>query len=290
MDFRRREDIENMIKLGKTQNLQVARHSDFGVYLFDPDASREDQILLPKGQVPEGLDVDDRISVFVYKDSEDRFIATTATPALELGQVALLPVVQVTKIGAFLHWGLSKDLLLPFKEQTKEVEQDEEVLVALYVDKSNRLCATMKVYDFLSTNSPYKKEDMVTGRVYETSGNFGVFLAVDNQYSALIPKQEVFKTLYPGMEITARVTNVREDGKLTLSLREKSFIQMDEDAKVIYERLCNSPKRMLPFHDKTDAEIIKKEFHLSKNAFKRAIGRLMKEDKIRIEKDGIYLL
>lgn len=279
-----------MIKLGKTQNLQVARRSDFGVYLFDPDSSREDQILLPKGQVPEGLDVDDRISVFVYKDSEDRFIATTATPALELGEVALLPVAQVTKIGAFLRWGLSKDLLLPFKEQTKEVEQDEEVLVALYVDKSNRLCATMKVYDFLSTNSPYKKEDMVTGRVYETSGNFGVFLAVDNQYSALIPKQEVFKTLHPGMEITARVTNVREDGKLTLSLREKSFIQMDEDAKVIYERLCNSPKRMLPFHDKTDAEIIKKEFHLSKNAFKRAIGRLMKEDKIRIEKDGIYLL
>lgn len=279
-----------MIKLGKTQNLQVARRSDFGVYLFDPDSSREDQILLPKGQVPEGLDVDDRISVFVYKDSEDRFIATTATPALELGEVALLPVAQVTKIGAFLRWGLSKDLLLPFKEQTKEVEQDEEVLVALYVDKSNRLCATMKVYDFLSTNSPYKKEDMVTGRVYETSGNFGVFLAVDNQYSALIPKQEVFKTLHPGMEITARVTNVREDGKLTLSLREKSFIQMDKDAKVIYECLCNSPKRMLPFHDKTDAEIIKKEFHLSKNAFKRAIGRLMKEDKIRIEKDGIYLL
>lgn len=278
-----------MIKLGKTQTLQVARRSDFGVYLFDPAASREDQILLPKGQVPEGLDVDDTVSVFVYKDSEDRFIATTATPALELGQVALLPVAQVTKIGAFLQWGLSKDLLLPFKEQTKEVEQGEEVLVALYVDKSNRLCATMKIYDFLSTDSPYKKEDMVTGRVYETGGNFGVFLAVDNKYSALIPKQEVFEPLYPGMDVTARVSNVRDDGKLTLSLREKSFIQMDDDAKVIYDRLSNSPKGMLPFHDKTNPEIIKKEFHLSKNAFKRAIGRLMKEGKIRIEKDGIYL-
>ncbi|MCI8408540.1 MAG: RNA-binding protein [Lachnospiraceae bacterium] len=279
-----------MIKLGKTQTLQVARHSDFGVYLFDPNASREDQILLPKGQVPKGLDIDDTISVFVYKDSEDRFVATTAAPALELGQVALLPVAQVTKIGAFLRWGLLKDLLLPFKEQTKELEQDEEVLVALYVDKSNRLCATMKIYDFLSTGSPYKKEDMVTGRVYETSDNFGVFVAVDNQYSALIPKQEVFKPLYPGMEIMARVSNVREDGKLTLSLREKSFIQMDEDAKIIYERLSASPKGMLPFHDKSNAEIIKREFHLSKNAFKRAIGRLMKEGKIRIEKDGIYLL
>lgn len=279
-----------MIKLGKTQNLQVARHSDFGVYLFDPKASREDQILLPKGQVPDRLDVDDIISVFVYKDSEDRFIATTTAPALELGQVALLPVAEVTKIGAFLRWGLSKDLLLPFKEQTKELKQDEEVLVALYVDKSNRLCATMKVYDFLSTDSPYKKDDMVTGRVYETSNNFGTFLAVDNQYSALIPKQELFKPLYPGMEVTARVSNVREDGKLTLSLREKSFIQMDADAKIIYERLSASSKGMLPFHDKTDAKIIKQEFQLSKNAFKRAIGRLMKEGKIRIEKDGIYLL
>lgn len=278
-----------MIKLGKTQTLQVARHSNFGVYLFDPDSSREDQILLPKGQVPEGLDVDDRISVFVYKDSEDRYIATTVTPALELGQVALLPVAQITKIGAFLQWGLTKDLLLPFKEQTKEVSPGEEVLVALYTDKSNRLCATMKIYDFLSTDSPYKKEDMVTGRVYEIINNFGAFLAVDNQYSALIPRQELFKPLYPGMEVTARVSNIREDGKLTLSLREKSFIQMDADAKMIYERLSKSPKGMLPFHDKTDSEIIKREFHLSKNSFKRAIGRLMKEGKIRIEKDGIYL-
>lgn len=279
-----------MIKLGKTQNLQVARRSDFGVYLFDPDASREDQILLPKGQVPEHLDIDDQISVFVYKDSEDRLIATTATPSLELGQVALLPVAQVTKIGAFLEWGLTKDLLLPFKEQTKEVEAGEKILVALYVDKSNRLCATMKIYDFLSTDSPYKKDDIVSGCVYETSGNFGVFVAVDNQYSALIPKQQVFRPLQPGAHITARVTNVRDDGKLTLSLREKSFLQMDKDSKIIYERLCNSPKGMLPFHDKTDSEVIKREFQLSKNAFKRAIGRLFKEGKIRIEKDGIYLV
>lgn len=279
-----------MIKLGKTQTLQVARHSDFGVYLFDSNSSREDQILLPKGQVPEGLDVDDKISVFVYKDTKDRFIATTETPALELGEVALLTVEQVTEIGAFLQWGLLKDLLLPFKEQTKEVKAGEEVLVALYVDKTNRLCATMKLYDFLSTNSPYKRGDTVQARVYEINNSFGVFLAVDNQYSALIPKQQVFQPLIPGMEVTARVNQLRDDGKLTLCLQEKSFIQMDEDAKNIYDRLSNSPKGMLPFHDKTDPEIIKREFHISKNAFKRAIGRLMKEKKIRIEKDGIYLI
>ncbi|MBQ3601965.1 MAG: S1 RNA-binding domain-containing protein [Lachnospiraceae bacterium] len=278
-----------MIKLGKTQTLQVARRSDFGVYLYDPSASREDQVLLPKGQVPSDLEIGDSISVFIYKDSEDRFIATTATPDIELGQVRLLTVAETTPIGAFLQWGLTKDLLLPFKEQTKSLTVGEQILVALYVDKSNRLCATMKIYDYLETNSSYQKDDTVTGTVYELSDNFGVFVAIDNKYSALIPKQQVFKKFVPGDIITGRVTNVREDGKLTLSLREKSFLQMDDDASLIYDKLLASKKGMLPFHDKTDAEIIKREFQLSKNAFKRAIGRLMKEGKIRIEKDGIYL-
>ena len=278
-----------MIKLGKTQTLEIARRSDFGVYLFAPDGSREDQVLLPKGQVPEDITVGDKIDVFIYKDSEDRFIATTTSPALELGQIALLRVIQTTAIGAFLDWGLAKDLLLPFKEQTKEVQEGDEILVALYTDKSNRLCATMKIYDFLRTDSPYQKDEDVSGHVYELSDNFGVFVAVDDIYSALIPKQEVFKTYTPGEKINARVRNVREDGKLTLSVRQKTFLQMDDDSKMIYDRLSASPKGMLPFHDKTDSEIIKREFHLSKNAFKRAIGKLMKEGKIRIEKDGIYL-
>ena len=278
-----------MIKLGKTQLLQVARRSDFGVYLYDPTASREDQVLLPKGQVPSDLEIEDSISVFIYKDSEDRFIATTATPAIELGQVRLLTVAETTAIGAFLQWGLTKDLLLPFKEQTKSLNPGDQILVALYIDKSNRLCATMKIYDYLESNSPYKKDDMVTGMVYELSDNFGVFVAVDNKYSALIPKQQVFKKFKHGDTVTGRVTNVRDDGKLTISLREKSFLQMDDDANAIYEAILASKNGMLPFHDKTDSEIIKREFQLSKNAFKRAIGRLMKDGKIRIEKDGIYL-
>ena len=279
-----------MIKLGKTQTLTVARKTDFGVYLFDDYGSREDQVLLPKSQVPATMEVDDEIDVFIYKDSEDRIIATTTIPALEIGQVASLKVVQNTKIGAFLDWGLQKDLLLPFKEQTKTVKEGEEILVALYIDKSNRLCATKKIYDFLDTDAPYKKDDYVFGTVYELSDNFGVFVAVDNKYSALLPKQEVFETYTPGDRIEARVRDVRKDGKLTLSAREKTFIQMDQDSQFIYERLTSTHTGMLPFHDKTDSEIIKREFHMSKNAFKRAIGRLMKEGRIRIEKDGIYLI
>ncbi len=278
-----------MIKLGKQQTLTAARKSDFGMYLYDANSSREDQVLLPKGQVPTDMSIGDEISVFIYKDSEDRLIATTTTPALTLGEIALLPVVQTTNIGAFLDWGLAKDLFLPFKEQTRALKEGDKILVGLYTDKSNRLCATMKIYDFLDIDSPYKKDDTVYGHVYELSDNFGVFIAVDDRYSALLPKQEVYDTFKPGDSICARVRSVREDGKLTLSIREKSFVQMDADAQFIYERLTSSHKGMLPFHDKTDAEIIKREFHLSKNAFKRAIGRLMKEGKIRIEKDGIYL-
>lgn len=278
-----------MIKLGKTQTLQVARRSDFGVYLFDENSSREDQVLLPKGQVPDELQVGDNIEVFIYKDSEDRFIATTATPALELGEIALLPVVQTTSIGAFLNWGLAKDLLLPFKEQTKTVYEGDQVLVALYTDKSNRLCATMKIYEYLSSDAPYQKDDSVCGHVYELSNNFGVFVAVDDKYSALLPKQEVFKNFSPGDEIRARVRDVRPDGKLTLTVREKVAVQINTDSQLIYERLIESQKQMLPFHDKTDAEVIKREFGLSKNAFKRAIGHLMKEGKITISNDGIYL-
>lgn len=279
-----------MIKLGKTQTLTVARKSDFGVYLYDVNGSKEDQVLLPKGQVPKGTDIGDELSVFIYKDSEDRIIATTDTPVLQLGQIALLPVIQTTSIGAFLDWGLAKDLFLPFKEQTKPVSQGDQILVALYIDKSDRLCATMKIYDFLETTSPYKKDDYVTGHVYELSQNFGVFVAIDDRYSALLPKQEQYARYQPGDVIEARVRQVRPDGKLTLTTREKAFIQMDDDAQFIYERLTSSHTGMLPFHDKTDAEVIKKEFHLSKNAFKRAIGHLLKEGRIRIEKDGIYLV
>ena len=277
-----------MIKLGKTQTLTVARKTDFGVYLFDDYGSREDQVLLPKSQVPATMEVDDEIDVFIYKDSEDRIIATTTIPALEIGQVASLKVVQNTKIGAFLDWGLQKDLLLPFKEQTTKVKPGDECLVALYIDKSERLCATMKVYQYLKKGAPYQKDDQVEGIVYEVSENFGTFVAIDNQYSALIPKREGNPGLHVGDRVHARVTEVKPDGKISLSVREKAFLQMDKDALMIMKRLEKCGGK-LPFNDKADAELIKEEFGLSKNAFKRAVGRLYKERKIEILENGIKL-
>lgn len=265
------------MELGKKQMLTVVKKVEFGVYL----GTEKEKVLLPRKQVPEGIEPGDPVEVFLYKDSSDRLIATTNEPKLTLGETAVLKVAQVGKFGAFLDWGLEKDLFLPFKEQTAKIKAGDECVVALYVDKSQRLCATMKVYKYLRTDSPYKKDDRVEGIVYDSSDNFGMFVAVDGKYSALVPRREVPRELKVGQRIQARVTEVKPDGKLNLSVREKAFIQMDQDALMVLERI-EQYGGALPFNDKADAEVIKKEFGLSKNAFKRAVGHLYKERKIRI--------
>lgn len=270
--------------LGKKVRLMIVKEVEFGVYL----GNKEEKVLLPKKQVPRGLEAGDPVEVFLYKDSSDRLIATTNEPKLTLGELAVLKVVDVGKIGAFLDWGLEKDLLLPFREQTAKVRKGDEVLAALYVDKSGRLCATMKVYEKLRQDAPYQKDDQVEGIVYDTSDNFGVFVAVDDCYSALIPKREAFGSLRVGERVHARVIKVREDGKLDLAVREKAFLQMDADAQMIMERMEASGGK-LPFTDKADPELIKRELGLSKNAFKRAVGRLLKSGKIEIREKSIEI-
>lgn len=277
------------IQLGKTQELIVVKTTDFGVYLNTPGGADSEKILLPKSQVPKGTQIKDALTVFVYKDSEDRPIATMLEPDIELGQVARLKVTDVTRIGAFLEWGLTKDLLLPFKEQLYEVKKGDAVLVTLYLDKSDRLCASMHVYDHLQNDSSYQKDDEVFGRVYEISENFGVFVAVDDKYSALIPKKEVFEKYRINQPVYARVAQVMEDGRLTLSVKKKIPEQMNEDAEYIFECLQDADG-FLPYHDKSDPEDIKQTFHMSKNAYKRAIGHLMKAGRITISSDGIRLV
>lgn len=274
-----------MMKLGKQQVLTVVKKVDFGVYL----GSDEERVLLPKKQVPEGIELGDPIEVFLYKDSFDRLIATTNKPKIELGELAVLDVADTNKFGAFLDWGLEKDLFLPFKQQTTKVQKGDQCLVSLYIDKSQRLCATMKVYDLLRTDSPYHKDDMVEGIIYDSSDEFGVFVAVDNQYSALIPKKECFGILRVGNRIKARVTAVKADGKLDLSMKDKIPMQMDKDAELLLQYL-ETHDGIIPFTDKADPELIKKEFRMSKNAFKRAIGRLLKENKVKITQKNIAIL
>lgn len=271
----------DMIKLGEKQTLTIVKKVEFGVYLAVSKGDALDRILLPAKQVPAGMEIGDEIEVFVYRDSQDRMIATTATPKLVMGQVAELTVSQVTKFGAFLDWGLEKDLMLPYKQQLFKVRQGDKVLVSLYIDKSGRLCATMNVYRNLRADSPYKKDDQVIGRVYTVSEEFGAFVAVDNLYSALIPKKEMYGQVRVGEDITARVSEVKPDGRLTLSIRQKAYLQMEKDAEIVLS-IIDSYDGVLPFHDKVSPEIIKRETGMSKNEFKRAVGNLLKAGKIEI--------
>ena len=275
-----------MIRLGEKQEMVIVKEGEFGVYLAVSREEADERVLLPKRQVPEGAKLGDTVLVFIYRDSRDRMIATVREPKLQLGQVAELTVAQLGRIGAFLDWGLEKDLLLPFKQQRGKVEQGDRVLVSLYIDKSDRLCATMNVYDNLRTDSPYSREDKVTGRVYEMSENFGAFVAVDNLYSALIPRKELYGEVELGKDVTARVIQVREDGKLTLSIRDKAYLQMDKDAELILS-LMEEKGGFLPFTDKASPERIQQETGMSKNEFKRAVGRLLKERKIEIREYSI---
>lgn len=276
-----------MFQLGRKQELVVVKTVDFGVYLGeDQNAGMDERVLLPKKQVPENCNIGDKIEVFLYKDSKDRLIATVNIPKLMVGEVGFLKVSQVTKIGAFLDWGLEKDILLPYKEQTRKVREGEEVLAALYIDKSSRLAATMNVYEYLRKDSKYKKDDIVTGMIYQTSDNFGVFVAVDNIYSALIPRKEVVGELRIGDTVQARVTGVKPDGKLDLSIREKAYLQIEKDAVKILQ-IIDSFDGVLPFTDRANPEVIKRETQMSKNEFKRAIGNLLKNGKIEIKENCI---
>ena len=273
--------------LGRTLRLYVTKQTKNGIYLSSYEYP-ELNVLLPNNQVPDAIERGDILSVFLYKDSQDRLIATTSVPFISLGKIARLTVTNVTQIGAFLDWGLAKDLFLPFKEQTHRVKKGEEVLVALYIDKSNRLCATMHIYDYLSAEGDFTEGGHVDGTVYEILDAFGAFVAVEDKYSALIPHNEMNREIRVGDKVHARIKEIREDGKLTLSLQEKLPVQMGVDAEKVLERLT-AADGFLPFHDKTSPEIIKREFSISKNAFKRAIGRLMKEGKIDILPEGIRL-
>ncbi len=274
-----------MIELGKVQNLEVFKITDFGIYVGE---TKEERVLVPKKQVPEGTKLGDKLDVFIYKDSSDRLIATTSIPYISLGQVGKLAIKEVTKIGAFADWGLEKDLFIPFREQTCEVVEGNSYLVALYIDKSERLAGTMRVYNYMKTTDKYKEGDDVAGTVYEVK-DLGAFVAVDNQYFGLIPKKEVHSNTKVGDVIKSRVTKLREDGKLDLSAVKPAYLQMGDDVEKILEILKDMGGK-LPYNDRAPVEVIDRDFGMSKSAFKRAIGRLYKERRVVINDDSIELV
>jgi len=276
-----------MIKLGKIQELIIKRFASVGAYLNEEDGKDED-ILLPKSQVPEGAKIGDAIKVMIYRDSKDRIIATVKEPLGQVGEIKKLMVVSSSKIGHFMDWGLEKDIFLPFSETVGSVDKFKSYLVALYLDKSNRIAATMRVKEYLSTDSPYKENDKAVGTIYSINRDIGVFVAVDNKYDGLIQKKNMFGVYEMGDEIEVRINKVHEDGKLDLSLRERGYIQMEEDSQAILTKL-KFVGGVLNLTDKSHPNEIKKELQMSKSGFKRAIGKLYKEGIIEITDNGINL-
>ena len=280
------------MRLGEWQTLLVSRSVPFGFYLCDIKDFGErgaKEVLLPGGEIPDETRIGKEVQVFLYKDSEDRPVATTKRPVLEAGGLALLKVSEVAKTGAFLDWGLPKDLFLPFREQTCRVKAGDSCLVTMYLDKSNRLCASMRVHDILSTDSPYGKDDEVTGTAFDRNPKYGLFVAVDNRFSALVPAQEDTANVRIGEAVKGRVTKVRPDGRLCLSLRHKAYLQIEEDAKAILLELERRGGSM-PFTDQNTPEEIRSEFHMSKAAFKRAAGHLLKQKAVEYRGGNMILL
>ena len=301
--YRKEKDME----LGKINIIKVARMTPHGAYITDTDDAESantngisepghargtisGEVLLPKGEMTARLDKGDITECFIYLDSEDRPVATMKRPLITLGETAILTCLEVTELGTFLDWGLKKDLFLPYREQTKRPGKGSKVLVALYIDKSGRLCATMKLYKYLRNDSPYKTGDRVLGRIYETGRDEGAHVAVDGVYRALIPKKDLVTDVNIGDEIRLRVARVLPDGKLVLAMRDPSHIQIYADCELILGRLEAAPGGFLPVHDKTDTDVIRRVFGMSKNSFKRAVGHLMKEGKITQDQSGIKLI
>lgn len=279
-----------MIKLGEIQELEVAKKTEIGVYLKSQDTDKpKDWVLLPKKQVPSGTNIGDKIKVFIYRDSDDRIIATVKRPKIVMGEIAALKVVEKSRIGAFLDWGLEKDLFLPFKEQVGDIRLNGKYLVGLYIDKSDRLCATMNLFKVLRTDSPYKVNDTVTGTVFSLKRGLGAMVAVEGKYLGLIHEGELLKPLRPGQTVKVRVSNIKEDGKLDLSLKDAPKLQIDKDGEKILKILIKN-KGFLPLNDDSRPEDINRMLNMSKSSFKKAVGRLMKKRLVVMTYEGIEML
>lgn len=275
-----------MIALGTLNTLTVKKQVKFGYYL---DGLSWGEILLPNNVAPANLEVGQELSVFLYLDSEDQLIATTERPRIMVGQVAMLPVVATTKVGAFLNWGLKKDLLVPFSEQQIPLKEGQHYLVYCYVDLSNRIVASTKLDRHIhKTPANYQIGDKVAIIVSEQT-DLGYKVVIEHQHWGVLYKNEVFKPLRRGDKLTAYVIKVRDDGKIDLRLVSTTHKQAQElTDKVLYKLQQNGGK--LALTDKSSPEQIYDAFGVSKKAFKQAIGALYKEKKIVITEQGLILV
>lgn len=275
------------IRLGRYNQLEIVKEVDFGVYL---DGDEDGEILLPKRYVPQGCQVGDILNVFIYLDMEERLVATTIEPYAQVGDFAYLQVAWVNQYGAFLDWGLMKDLFVPFREQKEKMVKGKSYLVYIYIDdESFRIMASAKIEHFLSDEFPeYQNDECVDILVWKRT-DLGFKVIVDNQYSGLIYRSDIFQPISVGMSLKAYIKQVREDGKIDLTLQKSGMEKVANFSQDLYQYVKMN-QGFVSMNDKTDAELIYKTFGVSKKTFKKAVGDLYKKRLIKIEPNGLRLL
>lgn len=274
------------IELGRYNQLEVVKEVDFGMYL---NGDEDGEILLPKRYVPEGCQPGDMLNVFLYLDMDERLVATTLEPYAQVGEFACLEVAWVNQFGAFLDWGLMKDLFVPFREQKAKMQKGGRYVVHVHLDdESYRIVASAKVERYLSKeNPPYQHNEQVDIMVWQST-DLGYKVIVENKYSGMLFKNEVFQTLQPGMYLKAFVKQVREDGKIDLVLQKEGMRKVKDFSETLLD-FIKEQGGYTPIHDKTDAETIYQTFGVSKKTFKKAVGDLYKQRLILLGEDGIRL-
>ena len=275
------------IELGKYNQLEVVKEVDFGLYL---DGGDDGEILLPARYVPEGTKVGDMLNVFIYLDNEERLVATTLDPYAQVGQFAYLEVAWVNQYGAFLNWGLMKDLFVPFREQKMKMQVGRKYIVHIHLDdESYRIMASAKVEHFLSEEKPeYEVGEEVDILVWQHT-DLGYKAIIDNKFSGLLYENEIFQPISIGMQLKAFIKQVREDGKIDLELQQGGMKKVKDFSETLLAYI-KEQRGFIRFTDKSDAEQIYKTFGVSKKTFKKAVGDLYKQRLIVLEPNGIYLV
>ena len=272
--------------LGKFNTLYALRRASCGIFLGESDGDQD--VLLPNKYIPDSLELDGAIDVFIYKDSEDRIIATTLTPKILLHQFATLEVTEVNGIGAFLDWGLEKDLFLPFREQMSLVQKGDKVTVFLYLDeKTDRLVASAKVRKFAEEDVDLKEWEEVD-LLIDRKSDLGFQVIINNKYIGLLFANEVFQPLSKGDRVKGFIKNIREDGKIDVSLQKQGYNKIGDSQELLLKKLQENGG-VLHLTDKSDAGLIVQKLKMSKKVFKKTVGALYKQRKIKIESDCIIL-
>lgn len=274
-----------MIRIGRFNTLTIVKKLPRGLQL---DGGRIGEIFLPKQHITEDMAIGKAINVFIYLDSQDRLIATTETPLAQVDEFAYLRVAETTKIGAFLEWGLPKDLLLPFSEQQYPAEPGRKVLARVYLDDSNRLAASTRLDAFLYEDGTAFKDGQPVDLVVAEETDLGRKVIINHSHWGLIYHSDIHRELRKGMALKGFVKKVRDDKKLEVTLEKPGYGKIEGIAEKVLHKLTKAGG-FLPLNDKSKPDEIKAEFGVSKNAFKQAIGALYKQRILRIERDGIYL-